>query len=70
MELLYEIRWFGALVMLSILMFGLPVMMLDMNREPDNDLIRRSYGWWFWDGIVTEGFASLGYPYNGNYYGD
>ena len=31
-ELLYEIRWFGALVFLSLLMFGLPIVMLDMNR--------------------------------------
>ena len=35
MELLYEIRHFGILILLSILMFGLPLMMLNLNRQDD-----------------------------------
>ena len=42
-ELLYEIRWFGALVFLSLLMFGLPIVFLNLNSSGEAVLIKPIY---------------------------
>ena len=47
-------------------MFGLPLMMLNLDREEGDELVRSTYDWWLWDGIVTEGFTALGFSYNEN----
>ena len=57
-------------MLISILMFGLPFAMLDLNRPEEEKLINDTYGWWFLDSVFNEAFASIGVPYSQNYDGE
>mmetsp|Transcript_47285 Transcript_47285/g.62582 ORF Transcript_47285/g.62582 Transcript_47285/m.62582 type:complete len:196 (+) Transcript_47285:608-1195(+) len=67
-ETLAEIRYFGVLILVSLLMFGLPLAMLNHNRDEDNKLVDDIYGdYWIFNVLINQGLAAMGNPYSKNY---
>ena len=48
-ETLYDIRYFLLLLLITLMMFGVPLLMLDANSLEDKELIEASFGFWLAD---------------------
>lgn len=60
-ETLVDILPFMILLVTSLMMFGVPVAMLNLNRaEGDNDIVSTIFGFWIFDLLANQYFLSLG----------
>lgn len=61
-ETIRDMRAFLILLLIAILMFGVPLIMLNMNRseEDENLIIGDSFGYWGLDMIVSQYLLALG----------
>ena len=48
-----DVRWFLILFFVALIAFGIPMSMLDLNRDEESALISASYGFWIIDAIVN-----------------
>lgn len=66
-EILLEIRWYSILVILSLMTFGLPMVMLNLNRDDEEYIIKPIFNWWMIDNLLSQGLASMGKSDSSNY---
>ena len=59
-ETLYEIRHFMILILLPLNMFGIPMGILNFNRDTDNEVVAKFTGIWFFDLLINQYFIALG----------
>ena len=57
---IYDIRWFMLLFVVAMLIYGVPLSMLSMNRDSDVLLIKKSFDWWVLDTLYEQYLVSLG----------
>ena len=57
---LRDIKEFFVIFLLSLITFGMPLHMLDLNRDEDNLLVDSSFGFWPLDLIYNQYLLSLG----------
>ena len=59
-ETLNDIKYFILLLLTTLIMFGVPVIMLDASSDQDKDLIDKVAGFWIFDLIYTQYMLALG----------
>ena len=52
-ETLNDIKYFILLLLATLIMFGVPIIMLDASSDQDKDLIDKVAGFWIFDLIYT-----------------
>mmetsp|Transcript_30121 Transcript_30121/g.39989 ORF Transcript_30121/g.39989 Transcript_30121/m.39989 type:complete len:184 (-) Transcript_30121:387-938(-) len=57
---IYDVRWFAVLLFIALIMFGLPMNILSLNRPKDASLIGEDFGFWPVDMIYNQYLLSLG----------
>ena len=55
-----DVRVFLILFVVSLLIFGIPMQMLNLNRDADSAIVGDSYGFWLVDAIFNQYLLSLG----------
>ena len=65
---LSQVKWFMLLFLVSMLMFGLPLSILDLSRSADTDLLpKERFNWWVIDSIYNQYLIILGeFPIRSN----
>mmetsp|Transcript_10185 Transcript_10185/g.13817 ORF Transcript_10185/g.13817 Transcript_10185/m.13817 type:complete len:252 (-) Transcript_10185:385-1140(-) len=56
----HDIRWFLLLLLVALLIFGLPMSMLSLNRDKEQALVNENFFWWGFDLIYNQYLLSLG----------
>ena len=59
-ETLYDIRYFLLLLITTLMMFGVPLIMLDGNSEEGSELIDGTFNFWLVDLVYNQYMLSLG----------
>jgi hypothetical protein len=59
-ETLWEIRYFMVLIFLTLAMFGIPMAVLNQNREEDQNVISKTFDLWIIDMIINQYLLALG----------
>ena len=60
-DVLAEIKWFLPLVVAMFLATGVPMVMLDLNRDEAGDLIEEHTGSWVLDSLLSVYLLALGF---------
>lgn len=55
-----DIKYFMLLLIISLLMFGVPVLMLDMNSEEGSEMIEDNFHFWLFDLMFNQYMLALG----------
>ena len=59
-ETLNDIKYFILLLLTTLIMFGVPVVMLDASSDKDKDLIDKASNLWIFDLMYTQYMLALG----------
>lgn len=59
-QTLSDISSFMILLIASLMMFGMPLVMLNLNRTSDNDIVSTNFGFWMLDLLANQYFLALG----------
>ena len=59
-ETLNDIKYFILLLLTTLIMFGVPVVMLDASSDEDKNLIERAFNLWIFDLVYTQYMLALG----------
>lgn len=64
---IYDIRWFMVLLFIAILIFGLPLSMVNLNRDDTNTVIEETFVWFLFDIIYSQYLLALGQTDTANF---
>ena len=59
-ETIYDIRYFILLLMTTLIMFGVPLIMLDGNSPTGKEIVDSNFGFWIVDLVYNQYMLSLG----------
>ena len=59
-ETLYDIRFFLLLLLTTLMMFGVPLVMLDANSNDEKEIIEGTFNFWIADLVYNQYMLSLG----------
>ena len=59
-ETLNDIKYFILLLLTTLVMFGVPVVMLDASSSEDKDLMEKVFNFWLFDLFYTQYMLALG----------
>ncbi len=59
-ETLYDIRYFITLIFVSLIMFGIPMVILNNNRGPENQVLDGPFEIWILDMLMNQYMLALG----------
>lgn len=69
-ETIYDIRYFMIIFVVALMMFGMPLYILQLNRGEENNIVNETFGgFWFLNAFYNQYMLALG-EFNIDNYGD